>query len=135
MNSKELIAAAEWLSDEAARYFETYMNEDHDDPDSRGMFERIDLVTDHILATVRSDDDEQISMPWLGSPSRACGKGAAMQERECEYCHGECGFTIGLPRFNWPGKWHRCDTCNGTGRVAVPQSVQGAERDTEGDKQ
>lgn len=61
MNAKELIAAAKSLSHEAARYFEEYMIEDHDDPDTRGLFERIDLVTDHILATVRADDDEPLT--------------------------------------------------------------------------
>ena len=74
MIAKELIAAAESLSHEAARYFEEYMIEDHDDPDSHGLFERIDLVTDHILATVRPDDDEPLTEDWFGAFAAKAGQ-------------------------------------------------------------
>ncbi len=61
MNAKELRQAAELLSNEAARYFEEYLAEEHDDADSFAHFERVDLVTDHLLATVREDDDEPLT--------------------------------------------------------------------------
>ncbi len=73
MNAKQLRQAADELSNDAARYFEEYLAEDHDDTVSFALFERIDLVTDHILATVREDDDELLSQDnWLDTIQHEC---------------------------------------------------------------
>lgn len=73
MKAKELRQAAESLSNDAARYLEEYLAEEHDDAVSFAHFERVDLVTDHILATVREDDDELVDELWFIKQTRVDG--------------------------------------------------------------
>ena len=70
MNAKELRKAAELSATECFQYFEEYHEEDHDDPDSKQHYERIDMMAAHILATVREDDVELIDVNWIESLAR-----------------------------------------------------------------
>lgn len=69
MTSKELRKAAELSATECFQYFEEYHEEDHDDPDSKQHYERIDMMAAHIIYTVREDDGEEIDEVWFNKYS------------------------------------------------------------------
>lgn len=72
MRSKELIEAAERRWKQALHELIEYNEEDHDDPDMKSHWEDMLEMSNHILATVRADDDEPVNDKWFSSVFEQC---------------------------------------------------------------
>ena len=65
MNAKQLIEAAKEIAQSAAEYSRMASFIGRVDADEKLWWEQVTHVADHILATVRADDDEPVSMKWI----------------------------------------------------------------------